>query len=73
MQQADAPDLSETIPVITSPAGPLKPELSAETGSTFKDDSNNANSFADLTQAAGRVQSSECDRWTRLLPPNRFQ
>eukprot|EP00959_Pyramimonas_sp_CCMP1952_P035813 749743-Pyramimonas_sp.AAC.1 len=30
MRQADAPDVSKSIPVITSPVAPLQPEFSAE-------------------------------------------
>eukprot|EP00959_Pyramimonas_sp_CCMP1952_P109493 2290148-Pyramimonas_sp.AAC.1 len=41
MRQADAFDVCESTPVITSPADPLQPELSAETDSSSHDDSNN--------------------------------
>eukprot|EP00959_Pyramimonas_sp_CCMP1952_P380818 7978921-Pyramimonas_sp.AAC.1 len=73
MQQADAPDAFESMPVITSPATPLQPELSGETENTSEDDLNNRNTFADLARAKEQVQSSQCDRRTRLMPPNRFQ
>eukprot|EP00959_Pyramimonas_sp_CCMP1952_P375291 7860166-Pyramimonas_sp.AAC.1 len=39
MQQADAPDVSESTPVITSLAAPLQP--AQKIGSTSEDDSNN--------------------------------
>eukprot|EP00959_Pyramimonas_sp_CCMP1952_P235453 4920209-Pyramimonas_sp.AAC.1 len=73
MQQAEAPDVSESIPVINSPADPLQPELIAENDCTSEDHWKNTNSFADLARAADRVESSECDRRTRLMSPNRFQ
>eukprot|EP00959_Pyramimonas_sp_CCMP1952_P024123 506263-Pyramimonas_sp.AAC.1 len=49
MRQADASDVSESIPVISIP------ELSAGNDNTSQDDSNSTNSFAELVWAARRV------------------
>eukprot|EP00959_Pyramimonas_sp_CCMP1952_P063745 1331674-Pyramimonas_sp.AAC.1 len=72
MQQADAPDVSESIPVITSPAAPLTDRVKCrKPAAPLK--ITRTNSFAGLARAADRVQSSERDRRTRLMSPNRFQ
>eukprot|EP00959_Pyramimonas_sp_CCMP1952_P134488 2813918-Pyramimonas_sp.AAC.1 len=72
MRQVDATNVSESIPVITSPAVPLQLELNAENGQHLSRCSANTNSFADLARAAHRVLSSGLGRRTRLMSPNRF-
>eukprot|EP00959_Pyramimonas_sp_CCMP1952_P341717 7158173-Pyramimonas_sp.AAC.1 len=65
MQQADASDVSESIPVITSPEAPLQPDLSAENRQHLRM-TEQYDSFADLVRASDRVPSSGFDRRTRL-------
>eukprot|EP00959_Pyramimonas_sp_CCMP1952_P165786 3465142-Pyramimonas_sp.AAC.1 len=73
MQQADAPDVSGSIPLIISLQRPYSPSYVQKIDSTSEDDSNNTNSFANLARAAGRVEGSECDKWTRMMSRNRSQ
>eukprot|EP00959_Pyramimonas_sp_CCMP1952_P122998 2571159-Pyramimonas_sp.AAC.1 len=61
-----------SIPVITSPAAPLQPELVHNTDSTSQNDSSNTTSFTDLVRTADRVPSSGFDERTRLTSSNRF-
>eukprot|EP00959_Pyramimonas_sp_CCMP1952_P149738 3132917-Pyramimonas_sp.AAC.1 len=72
MQQTSPHDDIEPASVRISSVALLQPELRAIVDSTSQDDSNNTNSFANLTRVADRVQTSECDRRTRLMSPNRF-
>eukprot|EP00959_Pyramimonas_sp_CCMP1952_P365366 7652107-Pyramimonas_sp.AAC.1 len=63
MRQADASDVCEPTPVITSPAATLQPELRALIDSTSHDDSNNtialqtnsASEFRALDSTGGRA------------------
>eukprot|EP00959_Pyramimonas_sp_CCMP1952_P240925 5035358-Pyramimonas_sp.AAC.1 len=50
----DAPDVFKSIPVITSHAAALLPELSPDNQQHLVSDSNNTNSFAILDRAADR-------------------
>eukprot|EP00959_Pyramimonas_sp_CCMP1952_P216040 4518747-Pyramimonas_sp.AAC.1 len=74
MRQADASDVCESTPVITSHqhCSPPQRALREETESTSEDDSTNTNSFASLDRAADRVQSSGIDRRTHKMILNRF-
>eukprot|EP00959_Pyramimonas_sp_CCMP1952_P408468 8560784-Pyramimonas_sp.AAC.1 len=45
----------------------LQPEFRAKTDSTSQDDSNDTNSFAELARVADQVQTSGCNRRTRLI------
>eukprot|EP00959_Pyramimonas_sp_CCMP1952_P138078 2890086-Pyramimonas_sp.AAC.1 len=65
MQQTDAPDVFESIPVITSP---YSPRLVHKTNSTSEDESNNTNSFANLALAADRVQSADATDVSESIP-----
>eukprot|EP00959_Pyramimonas_sp_CCMP1952_P291765 6102636-Pyramimonas_sp.AAC.1 len=56
----------------TSSVALLQPELCAQIDSTSQDDLNNTNSLANLARVADRVQTSQCDRRTRLMSLNRF-
>ncbi len=58
--------------VLTSTVAALQLELSTEARQHRQDDSNNTNSFADLARVADRVQTSACNRRTRLMILNRF-
>eukprot|EP00959_Pyramimonas_sp_CCMP1952_P302734 6334336-Pyramimonas_sp.AAC.1 len=51
MWHADAPDISESIPVSKSPVAPLQPESGQKTDSISQDDSNNTNSLAKQARA----------------------
>eukprot|EP00959_Pyramimonas_sp_CCMP1952_P424480 8890743-Pyramimonas_sp.AAC.1 len=44
-----------------------QPELRTKTDSTSQDNPNDTDSFADLARVADRVQTSRCNRQTRLL------
>eukprot|EP00959_Pyramimonas_sp_CCMP1952_P303543 6352154-Pyramimonas_sp.AAC.1 len=70
MRQTDAPDVSQSIPVIISPAAYSLSSMQ-KTDSTSQDDSNNTNSFANLAPVADRVETSACNRQTRLMSANR--
>eukprot|EP00959_Pyramimonas_sp_CCMP1952_P091029 1905957-Pyramimonas_sp.AAC.1 len=56
---------------ISSAAVP-QPELRAKIDSTSRYDSKNTNSFVNPARIADRVQTSECDRRTHMMSPNRF-
>eukprot|EP00959_Pyramimonas_sp_CCMP1952_P333530 6983876-Pyramimonas_sp.AAC.1 len=56
----------------TSSVALLQPQLRASTDSISQDDSNKTNSFANPARVSDPVQTSECDRPTRLMCPNRF-
>eukprot|EP00959_Pyramimonas_sp_CCMP1952_P347790 7285254-Pyramimonas_sp.AAC.1 len=67
MQQTNGPDDSEPVSVRTSSLALLQPELRAITDTTSQDDSNDTNSFANLARVVDRVQTSGCNRQTRLI------
>eukprot|EP00959_Pyramimonas_sp_CCMP1952_P248534 5195100-Pyramimonas_sp.AAC.1 len=67
MRQADASDVCESTAVITSPAAPQQPELSAENRQHLSVLLEPYNSFADMIRAADRVPSSEFERGTRMM------
>eukprot|EP00959_Pyramimonas_sp_CCMP1952_P059796 1249137-Pyramimonas_sp.AAC.1 len=59
MRQADASDVCKSTHVITSPAAPLQPELSAEHRQHLCGCLKEYYSFADLFRAADQVLSFE--------------
>eukprot|EP00959_Pyramimonas_sp_CCMP1952_P108950 2278115-Pyramimonas_sp.AAC.1 len=67
MQQTKGPDDSVSVSVRMSSLALLQPELRAKTDSTSQDDSSGTNSFADLARVVDRVQTSGCNRRTRLI------
>eukprot|EP00959_Pyramimonas_sp_CCMP1952_P428140 8966854-Pyramimonas_sp.AAC.1 len=67
MQQTNAHDVSESVSVHISSVALPQPELRAKIDSTSEDHSNNTNSFASLARVADRVQTSGCNRRTRLI------
>eukprot|EP00959_Pyramimonas_sp_CCMP1952_P010504 220206-Pyramimonas_sp.AAC.1 len=67
MQQTNGPDDSESVSVRISSSALLQLELRAKTDSTSQDDPNDTNSFADLARVSDRVQTSGCNRRTRLI------
>eukprot|EP00959_Pyramimonas_sp_CCMP1952_P247421 5172177-Pyramimonas_sp.AAC.1 len=71
MQQTNAPDYSASVSVRISSVAAAELEFSTEYRQ-FRDDSGDTNSFADLARVADRVQTSACDRQTRLMSLHRF-
>eukprot|EP00959_Pyramimonas_sp_CCMP1952_P127895 2674789-Pyramimonas_sp.AAC.1 len=67
MQQTNANDTSDSVSVRISSVALLQPELRAKTDRTSQDDSNDTNSFATLAGVADRIQTSGCNRRTRLI------
>eukprot|EP00959_Pyramimonas_sp_CCMP1952_P472112 9499514-Pyramimonas_sp.AAC.1 len=72
MQQTNAHDDFESVPVRISSEALLQPELRAKIESPSQDDSNNTNSFANLARVADRIQTYGCNRRTRLIILHRF-
>eukprot|EP00959_Pyramimonas_sp_CCMP1952_P240310 5021950-Pyramimonas_sp.AAC.1 len=71
MRQADATDVSKSIPVITSTA-PLQLELSAENGQHLSRSHKEYEWFCGLSSGSTPILSSGFGRRTRLMSPNRF-
>eukprot|EP00959_Pyramimonas_sp_CCMP1952_P007159 149786-Pyramimonas_sp.AAC.1 len=72
MQEPNAPHASGSFSERTSSVALLQPKLRANIDSTSQDHSNNTHSFANLARVSDRVQTSQCNRRTRLMSPNRF-
>eukprot|EP00959_Pyramimonas_sp_CCMP1952_P019459 411149-Pyramimonas_sp.AAC.1 len=72
MQQPNAAHAFGSFSVRTGSVALLQPELRAKVDSTSQDHPNNTNSFANLARVSDQVETSECNRRTRLMSPNRF-